>query len=241
MRLIDCAGWFRDDGDELCSFLFSRDLLVKWLSIRERGHDVGLLSILADSLNQSESKTKQKENVKNGKRYRGFWVYSSHAIAVARVHSETYSIAFRYRQKKSGRIRYLYNSSSHSFKRSASLFDILSAFGMLNGPSASPWNSGILLKKSHVCLKLSGVPHRCCCGFWCFSWSLRSLFVPPNTFPKLMPKNPLTFVELLCAEFFLLCTSKWGIFGQKFASLRSRLSASSGVDVVKVFSPWYCS
>lgn len=44
------AGWFRDDCDELCSFLFSRDRLVKWLSICDRGHDVGLLSILADSL-----------------------------------------------------------------------------------------------------------------------------------------------------------------------------------------------
>lgn len=146
-------------------------------------------------------------------------------------------MAFRYRQKKSGRIRYLYNRSSHSFKRSASLFDILSAFGMLNGPSGSPWNSGILLKKSHVCLKLSGVPHRCCCCcFWHFSWSLRSIFVPPKTFPKLMPKNPLTCVELFCVAFFLMCVSKCGIFGQKFASLRSRLSASNGV-VVKVFSP----
>lgn len=49
-------GWFRDDGDELCSFRFSRDVLVKWLSIRDRGHDVGLLSILADSLRKTANK-----------------------------------------------------------------------------------------------------------------------------------------------------------------------------------------
>lgn len=153
---------------------------------------------------------------------------------------QTYSIAFRYRQKKSGLIRYLYNNSSHSFNRSASLFDILLDFGILNGPNGSPWNSGILLKKSQVCWKLSGVQLLC---------SLRcSVLVDVlDKLPKWMPKNPLTLVALFRVPGFLPFVSNvrdnpsnCGIFGQKCASLRIRLSAING-DVVKVFSPWYCS
>lgn len=156
----------------------------------------------------------------------------------------SYSIALRYRQKKSGRIRYLYSNNSHSFSRSASAFDILCAFGMLNGPSGSPWNSGMLLKKSQVCLKLSGVSVRC--------RSLRSvLHVGEVILPKLMPKNPLQsvcidrFVGVAVADAVAVFLpfgkpSKCEIFGQKLASLKIRLSAING-EVVKVFSPWYCS
>lgn len=51
------AGLFRDGGDELCGFCFSRNVI--WLSIRDRGHDVGLPSKSPDSLRKQ---TEWKEN-----------------------------------------------------------------------------------------------------------------------------------------------------------------------------------
>lgn len=231
MRRID-AGWFRDDGDELCSFRFSRVVFVKWLSIRDRGHDVGLLSILADSLRKWRNKWPTLSKIMIS----AFFLPSKQQKNV--FDFKTYSMAFRYRQKKSGRIRYLYNSNSHSFSRSASLFDIRLAFGMLNGPRGSPLNSGMLLKKSQVCWKLSGVPAR--------GWSRSDCFVQ---LPNWMPKNPLTFevgaFRVAAVDFLPFVSNrgnptKCGNFGQKFASLRIRLSAINGA-VVKVFSPWYCS